>query len=313
MKKYDLNKKNPAQFIKTLLIKGHYNPSIILFMRSILVWQFVNTLSLFEFAHEHWSNESIVMTFGVKPSFLTLLFGVMSLGEINQYYFAFLIIRLFVILLAFWKPQLYLPRIIMFYIVCNMTLAANPLFNGADKFNNILLTFFMLLNPNSAETIEDLENQPIKDYTLSLISYFSVFLIKFHLLIIYFSTFFFKMISPAWSAGVAVFYVLNSDYFGHPMVRNSWFLTPAIVYLSNYSILIFQSIFPFMVWIKKFKAPLLLLGLTFHATTVVLMGLMNFTLVPICYLTFFENNWTDQILAKTDDLKRLIMKSMRKE
>ena len=306
MKKNFITQNEIGNWIKNLLIKGHYNPTIKLFMRFVLIWEFVNTLSLFEFAHEHWSNESMVMTFGAEQTFITLMFGIMSIGDINEYYLVFLLLRLLVIAIAFWKAQLYLPRIIMFYIVCNMTLAANTLFNGADKFNNILLTFFMLLNPNSAQSLDELESQSTRNYTLSLLSYFALFLIKFHLLIIYFSTFFFKMISPSWSAGVAVFYVLNSEYFGHPMVRGSWFLSPMIVYASSYSILVFQIVFPLMVWIRKFKAPLLALGLTFHASTVILMGLTNFTLVPICYLTFFENNWTDRILSKISTLVNMI-------
>lgn len=88
-------------------------------------------------------------------------------------------------------------------------------------------------------------------------------MIQLELAFVYFMAFWQKMRGAAWRNGAAVYYVLHY----HALARfpfPQWALSLPAAQLATWSVLLFQICFPFLVWFRRLRYPMLLLGLGFH-------------------------------------------------
>jgi hypothetical protein len=65
----------------------------------------------------------------------------------------------------------------------------------------------------------------------------------------------------------------------------------------NYGALLYQSIFPLLIWIKRIKAPLLVVGCLFHLGIAVMLNLWDFGMAMIVgYTLFLDEKWIVGVL-----------------
>lgn len=106
---------------------------------------------------------------------------------------------------------------------------------------------------------------------------------------VYFFSGLWKLAGDEWLSGTAMSYILNIEEYSHPWIMNHMADKKWLMYLATYSALTYQLLFPFLVWIKKIKRPLLLIGVAFHLFIGLGMGIWDFALVMIAsYMAFWD-------------------------
>ena len=95
-----------------------------------------------------------------------------------------------------------------------------------------------------------------------------------------------KFMDPDWMNGDAVTIVSRTDHFSTGVGRSpAW---EGVHKIANYIVMYYQLAFPVIIWIRKIKTPLLLLGIVMHLYIAFVMGLMAFgALMVLSYIYFW--------------------------
>lgn len=97
-----------------------------------------------------------------------------------------------------------------------------------------------------------------------------------------------KLKEPVWQNGEALYYILRVEDF-RPSALNVW-LTQSVwfVKVNTYFTLAWELAFPFLIWFKRTRNIILMMGVVLHLGIWVLMRIDNFSLVMISlYSVFF--------------------------
>lgn len=118
--------------------------------------------------------------------------------------------------------------------------------------------------------------------------------------LLYFIAAGYKLTGENWLSGNAFEYVILVDEFSLSSLQSFFLNNKWIMVIATYFGLTYQVLFPFVVWFKKIKIPLLLAGAFFHLSIMFLHGLPGFGFVMICsYLLFLSN---DQAISLSEKL-----------
>jgi len=88
-------------------------------------------------------------------------------------------------------------------------------------------------------------------------------MIQIELALVYFATFCLKMQGSTWRDGTALYYVYHLDQFRHFPVP-SWVLKPALVRVQTWLTLAVEFSLGTLVWVRRLRYPILLLGIGLH-------------------------------------------------
>lgn len=128
----------------------------------------------------------------------------------------------------------------------------------------------------------------------SIISKWAVYAIMAHLCYIYVSNAYFKIQNIEWQSGYAIAYFLKSaeglDVFG---INEIFMKSSLFIKISTWLILIFQIIFPFLVWFKKIRIPLLIFGIITHFFMGFVLQAYKFEMIVMLHFAFFitDEEW----------------------
>lgn len=118
----------------------------------------------------------------------------------------------------------------------------------------------------------------------------SAYAIIIHLCIVYFSTALAKAQFGMWQSGVATYYIFSQERFNGTGYNAQWVQNALFVKFTTYYTLFFEFTFPFLVWIKKFRLPLICMGTLLHIGIYFIMMIYGFQIVFILtYGLFFTN------------------------
>jgi len=88
-------------------------------------------------------------------------------------------------------------------------------------------------------------------------------MIQFQLALLYLVSFWWKMKGNAWLSGTALYYVIHLHAIARfPLPR--WVGNPLILKLGSWYALVLEFCLGVLIWFRRFRYPLLLLGLLFH-------------------------------------------------
>jgi hypothetical protein len=96
----------------------------------------------------------------------------------------------------------------------------------------------------------------------------------------------YKWTGAQWPSGNAIYYSFAIDRFSFPWIQSAldsgrWFWK-----FLTWGVLLYQTIFPIVVWVKKWRYNLILTGVFFHLLIAALMGLWDFGLAMIFAYSF---------------------------
>ncbi|HEY5690613.1 MAG TPA: HTTM domain-containing protein, partial [Cyclobacteriaceae bacterium] len=118
-----------------------------------------------------------------------------------------------------------------------------------------------------------------------LISNSALLLGQIQMALIYFMSGYDKLTSAAWRSGAAVHSITQLTFFQNPFINlalNEWQCV-----LLAWLIILFELGFAILIWFRKLRIPMLVMGVIFHLSIVFLLGLADFGILMIlCYAVF---------------------------
>lgn len=108
-----------------------------------------------------------------------------------------------------------------------------------------------------------------------------------------------KWTGTDWLEGSGLYYSLHLEHYSPEWVRNSFLGSTILLMVLNYSALLYQTAFPFLIWVRKIKIPLLIAGCLFHLGIAIMLNLWDFGMAMIVgYTLFLEEKWVAQFLRR---------------
>jgi len=154
-----------------------------------------------------------------------------------------------------------------------------PTLTAGDFLLNQLLFFniFLVSRTSAKPVLRDLQCAIHNTGLLAL---------KIQICLVYALASYYKLADPDWMGGEAVQHTLRIDMYALPSLQH---LPHWLSVFMNYSTLLYQLLFPVLVWIRPAKKWLLALGVAQHLFIALGMGLFSFGMVMIIsYIVFLD-------------------------
>jgi hypothetical protein len=182
----------------------------------------------------------------------------------------------------------------MLLFLCLIVLKMRNIFmlDGGDNLMQVLMPFIAvsgslpLYNATSAPAINNRWYQ-----TRQLVNRLGNYGVMLEVCYVYFFAFLHKVPGPLWLDGTATYYVMRTAEFqGTPF--NVWITQSALfVKFTTYATLIWEGLFPFLIWVKgKTRYYLLGFSVLMHLGILIFMRIDNYSLVMlVSYFAFLTN------------------------
>lgn len=182
----------------------------------------------------------------------------------------------------------YISSILIFWFSLSLSKLIIGVANGSDLILNIFLfiSIFLVTTPR-------FKSKALFEYQI-LVSNAALLLGQIQIALIYLLSGYDKLTSAAWRSGAAVHSITQLTFFQNPFVKLA--LSEWQCIILGWFIILFEIGFAFLIWFKKFRVPMLIMGVIFHLSIVFLLGLADFGIVMIlCYAVFLPVTPTDTL------------------
>lgn len=235
----------------------------------------------------------------LKPNLINSIPGG-GLSLVRAHYLWIIIGYLFVIFLNMFGIGKWFTALLLFLMVDFLEKMNTSFVNGGDKMVRIILLYmifadsyqYFMLFKNKGATNE-------KVGLKNLVSNLAALSIMLQLCLAYFSAGVSKIGNAFWLNGEATYYALSMERFvGTPfnkyIVQQKW-----IDYVTNYGTIVFELLFPVLIWIKKMRKLLLIAGIIFHLCIYIFMMIYGFEIVfVLIYGLFLRDKMLVDFLQK---------------
>ncbi len=251
----------------------------------LFIYCIFNFFQLFPHIEILYGNESLIATQNLSGFTLTTLVNLLSVEAVTNYYMLFFVAQLlfsFIGLLGFY-PRL--STFLVFFATINLQNCIYSTVSGGDVLLCLML-FFLIFISNEKE----LKNKFLNDIQNASDTIF-ILLCKMQVVLIYAVSAIYKLQSPEWLDGSALQQILLIDEYSFPALQGLVCSIPFVFKILTWSALLYQILFPFLIFMKRIKRHVILTGLLFHLFIALGMGLFNFSFVMICcYVLFLDFN-----------------------
>lgn len=160
----------------------------------------------------------------------------------------------------------------------NYLILANSTTNTGDS----LLNFFVFCLIFTRE-------KQVKNSAGQLLNNAVLLLLQLHFCLLYFLNGYGKIIRPYWRSGSIFSDIWTLPYFANTDMIPAWFLTPAINFLTAWSVMLFEFIFAFLIWFRPLRKSILIGGIFFHMGIMLFLSLPDFGLTMlVAYILFYD-------------------------
>lgn len=205
------------------------------------------------------------------------LFAPLAIININPEWF--LIGFCLLLVLSIVAPLNYFSTFLVFWFSISLSRLFLPVINGSDLVLNLFLLIAIVFPayPQLKSKIGvDLQNA---------LAGIALFVGQVQLSLIYLLSGYDKLLSPAWRSGASMDSISNLIFFHNPSIITN--LNPIICFILSWLVIVFEISFGFLIWIKRIRVVVLIIGVVFHFVIAIVLGLIDFALVMIiCYGVF---------------------------
>jgi len=206
----------------------------------------------------------------------------------------FLIATLFLVFALWMKPS-YVLNLIFFWLTFNLYVVILPISNGSD------VVLFMLALWCIPMAKSPLSNNDRWLTVQTVIYNLGLLFCQLQVVNIYLMSGLDKVMSETWRSGEAFAYVRHLELLYNPVLpdlfaNNFW------DFIFSWTTILFELSFVVLVWIKKTRLPMLLIGIVFHLFIWIVLSLPDFGMIMI--LSFL-------IFLKDEDYERLKIRIRR--
>lgn len=259
--------------------------SLRLFTILLYLWFPLNVIMLYDVKDLLWGVDNVFYRHGHADGFIENFFYqlVYDATRFKMIFYTHLVASLLSIFQTRWSL---IPRLITWCTAWLLFYAAIEAFNSGMMIM-ISLAFF-------ASVIDTRAQHPFRILLTNLARYACII----QLSLVYFVAAIYKLSGDQWLAGDAFYYTVHITHFAsdfwtsETMLNNHWLLTGL-----TWAGLLYQLIFPVMIWIKRGRTAFLIAGIFFHLFIGTFLHLWDFALAMIfCYALFMHDKTAARIL-----------------
>lgn len=150
--------------------------------------------------------------------------------------------------------------------------------NFGDKLLNFLMFMLIFVREGAVKhSIRQMVNNAV------------LLIIEVHFCLLYFLNAYGKVIRPFWRNGSFFKDIWSMSYYANVNLIPDWFFNPILQLLTAWSVIIFEFIFPVLIWFKPYRKPLIFIGVLFHLGIAILLSLPDFGIsMMVVYVLFFD-------------------------
>ena len=168
----------------------------------------------------------------------------------------------------------------VYFFTANILSKGGLFFTGGEVLICILLFYMIFIN-------EDSEDNSMQN-TINNTAFYAMLV---QICILYFFSTFFKLYDTKWTSGNALLYVSEIPFYSSNWFSELTHYFPTVTKISTIAVLVYQGLFPFVVWIKRVKIPFLVFGVVLHLGIALGMGIFSFGMIMIItYLLFLDSS-----------------------
>lgn len=261
-------------------------------------WFFLHTLVLLPHAREFFSPESYMLRQPIENgTWFDTLFRLFNDERIAAYYPLFIAAQLAALALGIAGYRVRLMTLLAWYLTLNLGQASYLALDGGHNLATLLLTYLLVVN-TTGKPIES-ARFPMFARVARTVSNVAFFVARCQVVLVYATAATLKIQGGLWQNGMALYYILQSDSFSHPVLIDLMRSYPWLSLAGTYGALFFQWAFTFLIWNPRLRAPVMLAGVGLHLGIAFGMGLFTFGLMMcLSYLTWFPDAWSAAVFRK---------------
>jgi hypothetical protein len=181
----------------------------------------------------------------------------------------------------FQKTIYFIQDFLLWFIVINLNNKIYPTLTGGDYLLNQFLFFNCFLSASFVV------NSKWQNALRICLHNFAVIALIIQVCLVYFLSSLAKLNDHGWLSGEAIIRISQIKHFSvYSFLEYNPGYNPVFIFL-NYIVLAYQLLFPLLIWVKKIKKPLLILGILMHLYIALIMGLVEFGAIMILAYVLF--------------------------
>lgn len=281
----------------TFLISFPYWEKVALFRTALYVFLLINTLLLLPYAYELFAYNGAVGTRGWRmdiPWYLQGSEGLTNLlshpinNRVEWGYLFFIAGQLFFLIVGMFGIYPKTSAVFIYFFTANLFLKGYLAFTGGEVLVNILLFYLIFIQKNRPK--DGNKNEVSFSPLQNLVNNTFYWIILIQICMVYVYSVMYKLYDPFWLDGTALMYISRISVFSSWGMETLFSENRILSQIATYLVLFYQAFFPILVWFKRTKTPLLMLGIAIHLGIAFGMGIFSFGIIMIlCYILFLSN------------------------
>ncbi len=231
-----------------------------------------------------WGSDSLIKKWDWGETLMTEFYYFMMHHLVDLFWPFLIALHLYALVMAFFGKAMRFHHILVFITTIWLYNRLYLYVIGGNLLIMALLFYLIFANERNKDEFNFKLNQLI------------LLACQIQICFVYFFSGLWKLAGTEWLSGEAMHFILNVPEYSHPWVMENiadkeWLTIPG-----TYFALVYQLLFPVLIWIKKIKKPLLMLGVFFHLFIGIAMGIWDFALIMIAsYMAFWGINTKKEI------------------
>lgn len=262
-----------------------WKPDVLLLVQKLVyLWLILHLIWLLPIAPDLWGDQSLIFPLSNRPTLLNNVF--FKLNYVRDLYIPILCIHGIAAVLSFVGIMAWIPRVIVYISGGMMYFSAYLAFNSGFLLIWLFSFFLIFYRPKAKNEWSRAQNNFV--YLAMLVQF----------LLVYSIAALWKWTGTDWPSGMATYYTVQMDHFTIPWVKDFLLENLLLLKILNWSAFLYQTLFIFMVWWRRFKYVWLGIGILFHLYIIVVMGLWDFgTAMIFGYSLFIDQRLSRRLLS----------------
>lgn len=249
--------------------------SLRLFSLLVYLWFLINVFMLWNVKELLWGADNVFFRQGQSDRLIQNFFYQL-IYDPSRFEVVFTLHVVSAVLSLTEKKWTIIPRIVA-WMTCWMLF-----YSAVEAFNSGMM--IMIAFAFYCSIVYTKQASPYRNVMTNIARYACVI----QLSLVYFVAAVYKLSGEQWLAGDAIYYTMHINHFSSPMWIDSWMVHSQLLMKTlNYFALIYQIIFPIMIWVKKGRTWFLVIGILFHLFIGIFMHLWDFALAMIFAYSLF--------------------------
>jgi Vitamin K-dependent gamma-carboxylase len=282
------------ELLNTAFVKVLRPKTIVLYRKALYLFIVVFTGIQLPYAQELWGENALLTIQFYDGSLFFQLFNLLSHKQIAHYYWMFPVALIASCLISFFVKKQQLLSVLILFLYLTIYHRTQAIQNAGADLLKLQLFFLLFMNENAAEM------KPGYARNLSIITTnIAFFASQLQVVFVYLIAALFKLTGDNWLSGWAVSYVFENEEYSIYFIKQLSQIFPLALKMITWAVLLFQLLFPVLIWVKKIKPFLLFIGIGMHLGIAFILGIPDFGLLMIImYLIFCDEAWALKMQSK---------------